>query len=84
MKVDATVLSKDDMPTKIQLKGLDMKCQWYPYNAIREYVLINKQDLVCPLPERPVPSESTESDTDSEVSTPSHKCPCTGRGHGRV
>ena len=56
MKVDATVLSKDGMPTKIQPIGLDMKCQWYLYNAIREYVSIDKQDLVCPLPERPVPS----------------------------
>ena len=42
---------------------------------------------MCPLPERPVPSESTESDSDSEVSTPPGpplKCSRTVRGCGCV
>ena len=86
LKDDASELCPATMPLEIKLKGLDMKRQWYLYQSIREYVLTEKQDLVCPLPEVSV-SDNADSDSDSEldVSTPPRKCARTllGRGRGR-
>ena len=64
LKVDANALC-DGAPAEIKPKGLDIKRQWYLYNAIREFVASKKQDLVCPLPEAPVPTVS--SDVESEM-----------------
>ncbi|KAK2157426.1 hypothetical protein NP493_1878g00000 [Ridgeia piscesae] len=49
LKGDAPELCPATMP--LEIKGLDMKRQWYLYHSICEYVSTEKQDLVCPLPE---------------------------------
>ena len=82
LKVDATELCPDNKPPEIKPKGLDMKRQWYLYHSIREYVSTEKQDLVCPLPEAPVPGDSGDSSSDDDASTPPRKSARTVRGRG--
>ena len=71
LKVDANAL-RDGSPVEIKPKGLDLKRQWYLYNTIREFVASEKQDLVCPLPETPMPTVSSDvqSKSDDESAIP--------------
>ena len=80
LKGDAPELCPVTMP--LEIKGLDMKRQWYLYHSIHEYVSTEKQDIVCPLPEVSV-SDNADSDSDLDVSTPPRKCACTSLGRGR-
>ena len=42
-------------PPVVTPEGLSSQRQWYLYNKIREFVPIEAQDLVCPLPRKRPP-----------------------------
>ena len=51
-----------DLPLVVTPEGLSSQRQWYLYNKIREFVPIEAQDLVCPLPRKRLAVSSDDDD----------------------
>ena len=87
------VPTADELPPLITPLGLSKERQWYLYNQIREFCRAGTEDLVCPLPSRPLEGcdenqHEVESEEESEAQVPPakrvRKCGlCGNPGHTR-
>ncbi len=64
------VPSPSELPEVIPPAELSPKRQWYLHNQIREFCRAGTEDLVCPLPAVPLPSNESEESDDEEVPPP--------------
>ncbi|GFS06824.1 synaptonemal complex protein 2-like [Elysia marginata] len=63
----------DDFPATIISEGLNTKRQWYLYEEIRQFVDVQKQDLVAPLPLVSKPGRRVAADSDIEEEVVDHQ-----------